>query len=197
MRKEMNEQLLKASNSGDINTVIRLLGCGADLETTDNEFGHTPLLNASFMDRTDIVKLLLDRGANIDVKNKYGCTPLTLASGRGHLNTVGLLLSRGADVDVISFYAGNTALLLSSLNGYVEIVELLLHHCTNINVTNKDGRTCFDNTRLLVWCKEDIQELIINKQPHNIKFFDDNIGILPRLKEKHKEIIGLVEMGLF
>ena len=42
-----------------------------------------------------------------------------------------------------------------------------------------------------LWRNKKIQELIINKQPHNIKFFDDKIGILPELNIKYKDIIEL------
>ena len=66
-----------------------------------------------------------------------------------------------------------------------------------LNVYNCDGKTCLDCYCENVWEKEETQELIINRQPHNIKFFDDKIGILPQLKEKYKEMIQLSLMGLF
>jgi ankyrin repeat protein len=48
---------------------------------------------------TDVVSLLLDRGASIDQVVPGDENALIQASGAGHLNVVKLLVSRGADVN--------------------------------------------------------------------------------------------------
>ncbi len=45
----------------------------------------------------DVVKLLLDHGANINLQNAEGNTPLHLAARNGKLSTVQLLMARGAN----------------------------------------------------------------------------------------------------
>ncbi len=56
-----------------------LLAQGADTQSIDTLHGATPLGWAAFYARTDIVKLLLEAGANKMHRNTYGETPLQVA----------------------------------------------------------------------------------------------------------------------
>ena len=47
----------------------------------------------------DVVRFLLDAGADIEATNIYGCSPLYLSSQEGKLEVVPELLARGAAVD--------------------------------------------------------------------------------------------------
>jgi len=108
---------------------------------------------------------------------------------------VEFLLDRGSDIDARDSN-DLTALIWSSVYKNKRIVELLLTRGADINKCSHSKITCLHYSDD-IWKEEQIQELIINKQPHNIKFFDDEIGILPQLKEKYKEMIELSLMGLF
>jgi ankyrin repeat protein len=46
-----------------------------------------------------VVKLLLDKGADLESKSAYGLTPLPLAAENGYDAVVKLLLDKGADLD--------------------------------------------------------------------------------------------------
>ena len=59
-----------------------------------NPDGRTILHNFSFMGHTDIVREILDKGENVDVRTHSGHTALHLASKRGHTDTANLLLER-------------------------------------------------------------------------------------------------------
>lgn len=73
----------------------------------------------------EIVKLLLEKGAKVDVKNNFGNTALLIAAGNGQSEVVKALLDKGASVDL-----GNnedvTPLLMASQNGDIDVVTLLL-----------------------------------------------------------------------
>ena len=45
------------------------------------------------------MKLLLEKGADVESKDRYGRTPLSWAAGNGHEAVVKLLLEKGADVE--------------------------------------------------------------------------------------------------
>ena len=56
-----------------------------------------PLYLAAMKGHIEVVKLLLDKGADISVAHADGWTPLNAAATRGHLEVVKLLLDKGAD----------------------------------------------------------------------------------------------------
>ncbi|KAH9044113.1 ankyrin repeat-containing domain protein, partial [Lactarius deliciosus] len=46
----------------------------------------------------DVVKCLLDHGADVNLPDDHHSTPLTLATHRGHIDVVRVLLEHNADV---------------------------------------------------------------------------------------------------
>jgi len=60
---------------------------------------ETPLHLASSTGKLDVVRVLIEKGADIHAKCKYGDVPLHLASGSGHLDVVRLLLDTCTAVD--------------------------------------------------------------------------------------------------
>jgi len=85
----------------------------------------------------DLVRQLLDRGADIDFQGENGWTALMKASRNGNMEIVRLLLDRGADIDFQGTRApALPALILASHNDYKDIVELLLDRGANPNIKN-------------------------------------------------------------
>jgi ankyrin repeat protein len=74
-----------ATNSGDLNL--------------PDDAGRTPLHLAATHCQTEVVQLLLDKGARIDAKATGGATPLHLAAQAGCAEVVSLLLAKGAKVN--------------------------------------------------------------------------------------------------
>jgi ankyrin repeat protein len=93
--------------------------------TVINNEGWTPLNSASSRRYIDIVKLLLEKGADMTVVTNEGWTPLKLASYHGHIDIVKLLLEKGADVEVKDD-RGRTPLSIAASNGKEAVVKLLL-----------------------------------------------------------------------
>lgn len=193
--KNLNEQLLKASEKGDVDGVISLLDRGADIEARNND-GDTPLLRACTTNHTKIVELLLNSGADIENRNDEGYTPLLLSSYYGLEEIVELLLDHGADVEAMNDECETSLLLASHYFGYPGTVKLLLGYSADITVIDSVDCMSIEYKCVGVWKEEETQELIINKQPHNIKIFDNKVGFLPHLREKYKDIIELSDMGL-
>jgi len=102
-----------------------LLQAGADLKARSAD-GRTPLLVACSWSQTyDVIKLLLDHGANpSDVVNSYRgpLTPLRLAAEKGDEATLRLLLDRGADARA---FGGIPALMAATSIGDVHSAKLL------------------------------------------------------------------------
>ncbi|KAK0766416.1 hypothetical protein N5P37_000139, partial [Trichoderma harzianum] len=91
-----------------------------------NKHNMTPLMLAAEEGQHSVVHLLLENGADVNVKSEgsvWGWTALELAATRGHLSVVQLLLANGADPEL----PGNgVALNGAAANGHADIVQLLL-----------------------------------------------------------------------
>jgi ankyrin repeat protein len=91
----------------------------------------TPLHAASYKGYMDVVRVLLDHGANVNTTDKR--IPLHSAYLGGHLEIMQLLLEHGADVDLSQGPNEATILYSASKGGQAEAVHLLLRHNANVN----------------------------------------------------------------
>lgn len=64
-RGQIDQDLIRASRSGDMNRVVTLIRQGADLNAIDQE-GWTPYLAASAEGNWQVMKLLQEMGAKTD-----------------------------------------------------------------------------------------------------------------------------------
>ncbi len=67
----LDDQMFQAIEKGDFAMVLQLMDQGAHINAQGAD-GITALIAASAMGKTDVVKLLLERGAKTDVQNKRG-----------------------------------------------------------------------------------------------------------------------------
>lgn len=72
------------------------------------------------------VKVVLDKGADVNAKFRYGATALFKAAERGHTEVVKLLIERGADVTVKDTFYGATALYWAMDKGHAGVVRAIL-----------------------------------------------------------------------
>ena len=101
---QTEESLLNAVIDGNVATVRRLLNSDVDVNCKSTVDGRTPLHIASVFPRQEIVTILLDMGAAINLKDDDGRTPLHLAAGGGHYDVAKILLEHGADPDARDNY---------------------------------------------------------------------------------------------
>ncbi|KAL5603697.1 hypothetical protein FOVSG1_006447 [Fusarium oxysporum f. sp. vasinfectum] len=88
----------------------------------------------------EVVKMLLEKGADATVVDKDGWMPLLLASRNGYSEMVKLLLEKGADATAAD-KDGWTPLHEASWNGHLEITKMLLEKGADATVADKDGST--------------------------------------------------------
>ena len=104
--------------------------------------GGSALHLAASEGNTETVQLLLEKGADINMKDKDENTALHLAAGYGQTETVQLLLEKGAKINEMND-EGLTALHLAASQGHTSIVKKLLNHRdADINIKGgNDGST--------------------------------------------------------
>ena len=108
-----------------------------------DKYGNTPLHKGAEGGSREIVKLMLEHGAEKDInaRAQFGYTPLHAGARSGSLDVVRLLLEHGAERDINARTAGGwTPLHGGAESGSAEVVALLLEKGADINARDDDGR---------------------------------------------------------
>jgi ankyrin repeat protein len=91
------DQLFTAIESGDAEKVKALIVSNPQLLLAQDGLGRTSLVLAAENHKIELVKLLIEAGAEVNAKGRH--TALTKAAEGGHLELVRLLLQHGAEVN--------------------------------------------------------------------------------------------------
>lgn len=98
---------------------------GADVNMpSNNGYNVYPIHSAAAGNYTDIAALLIESGANINVKQQAGVTPIHSAAQNGNLDLLILLLENNANIN-IRMEGGKLPADLAREKGFIEIAEAL------------------------------------------------------------------------
>ncbi len=122
------KQIIRACHDGDIALVRRALADGLDPNILVSSLGTRPLTAAARGGQLQVLRLLLQRGADPNLKDTGlsmppGGTPLENACEQGHLAFAKALVQSGADVNKKGYWP---PLLTAISYGQVELVRFLL-----------------------------------------------------------------------
>ncbi len=117
--------LLEIIANGNIQQVQAAISSGININAPLNELGWTALHASVVFRQVEIVKLLLQSHADINVRDTLDETPLYLAVETGQLDIVNFFISNGADVNIVN-KNGDNALSLSQKIGLNAISSTLL-----------------------------------------------------------------------
>ncbi|XP_037867031.2 oxysterol-binding protein-related protein 1 isoform X1 [Bombyx mori] len=152
------KSLLEAKSEGKLSLDINCKG------KAKSNLGWTPLHLATYFGHVDVVKALIDAGANVDEVNDTGDTALHKASFVGNEELVILLLNKKADVNIMNG-EGRTACDVSKTRDVQRLLE-----AAKKSERNEQER------KLLTAAKEgridDIQILLSGPNPPNINCVD-------------------------
>ena len=157
--ERMVKRIAFSIRDGDLAEVKRLLAATTKNFKHDNiediwqELGILVLFAAS-EGRSEIVKALIDAGADVNVKNKKGQTALIVATREGRSEVVKILLAAGANVNAKQ-NRYQTAFMVAVIENRPKIAKMLL--AAGANVGARDGRNM---TPLMVAASEGHTEFV-------------------------------------
>ncbi|XP_061829668.1 caskin-1 isoform X2 [Nerophis lumbriciformis] len=150
-----DQELLQAVKTEDLLTVQKLLQrprpgkakllgsakkVNVNFQDTD---GFSPLHHAALNGNMELITLLLESQAAVDIRDQKGMRPLHYAAWQGKAEPMKTLLKSGSSVNGQSD-EGQIPLHLSAQHGHYDVSEMLLQHQSNPCIVDNAGKTPLD-----------------------------------------------------
>uniref|UniRef100_A0A8C2ZAN1 Euchromatic histone-lysine N-methyltransferase 2 n=1 Tax=Cyclopterus lumpus TaxID=8103 RepID=A0A8C2ZAN1_CYCLU len=129
-----------AAKLGNLEIVNMLLETGqVDVNAQDNG-GWTPIIWSAEHKHVDVIKVLLNRGADVTISDKELNVCLHWAAYAGNVDIAELVLNSGCSLASVNMH-GDTPLHIAAREGYLECVTLFLSRGADIDIMNREGDT--------------------------------------------------------
>ena len=168
---------MAAAKESKVDLVASLLEQGADVNSSKDEEGCTPLVAGCEHGSTELVKLLVEHGADVIMKAEQTneevpgfITPLCMALGQGHEEVAALLIEHGADVNAVGLVVpvgegtvSTTPLIAAAQKELQHTTKLLLERGAEVD---KETEMLFDGefvslTALMVVTNAEVAKLLL------------------------------------
>jgi ankyrin repeat protein len=207
-------KLTKDANA-PIEPIQKAIAAGGNVNEVGRQ-GQTPLTQTVLSNRSDIVSLLLENGADPNlVKGMFASPPLNLAvvnssteivkalltkganpntalknavmTKKEPVEKMKLLIQHGADINTPSEdSAGKTALIYAAENGTVDMVKLLLENGADASIRDDYDRTALDAAR-----NPEVRELLSAPVKRAVGEVAMKKGLSPGIQQNIRSMIGL------
>ena len=132
--------IFDADRQGNLEAINTYVEEGGNIEVTTNE-GYTPFILAAYYGNNQVLDTLVKNGADPCAVDDKGSNAFMGVAFRGHIETAKWLLKNtSCDVNHQN-YAGQTALMMSSLFGHEEMIKMLLEHGADPQIEDFQGNT--------------------------------------------------------
>jgi ankyrin repeat protein len=132
------QEIFTAAREGNGGEVKRLLDADPTLLERVDVDGDRPLIVAASYGQLEVVRLLMEIGANLNATGSWGDTALICAATRGHVEVTALLLSKGAHAN--SNDGGVTPLMLACRMDHLGVVKILVQHMAGQGLDERDSQ---------------------------------------------------------
>lgn len=149
VRVERRAELARSLERSDAEVIAALAAGGVDVDAPlprvagarEGPYGDTLLVAAARAGRIDLVRALLERGADLERQNTDGQTALLAALAAGRNDVVGLLLERGARLRGLRDARGQQPLQVAVISGNALAVRVLIAAGADVNGADALGVT--------------------------------------------------------
>jgi ankyrin repeat protein len=154
------DQIHELAQKGDLEGVKTIVEQNPELVNVKDKDGRTPLHWACRGVHLDVVKFLVDKGADVNAEEYGGNTALHHAAMNNAANAVALLIKKGADLENIEDY-GRTPLILGARErGGPKTIKVLLDAGADVKAKDKFGATAL---HLASWRgKKEVVDLLLD-----------------------------------
>ncbi|MDT4897300.1 MAG: hypothetical protein QOH25_2377 [Acidobacteriota bacterium] len=151
----LDAALIKATQEGDLNRIKLLIADGADVNAksrdewlplmyaaldASNDTGWTALMIATIEGHVDVVRVLLEYGAEVSAENNRGWTALRFAVSMDETEILYMLLAAGAEANIAD-HEGKTALMQAAGENIEGSLKALLDAGANPQLADNKGQT--------------------------------------------------------
>ncbi len=151
MVKVIDRYLIEAVKQDDFKLVLHFLNIDADIEVRDDK-GNTPIFGVKSV---DMLKLLIENRARIDVLNRNGETPVMEMINKKNAKCLKCLIENGADLSLRNLDLASP-LCVAVKKDFKEGVRILLDSGVEIDTDNKYGRT-----ELMFAKSKEVQDMLL------------------------------------
>ena len=127
------------SEGKEISSIFDVGSIFAHYENRSQGVQPTALIASAKAGMSDVVKMLIDRGAHVNSRASNDETPL-MAATRMDSGTIGMLIDRGAELEARNV-DGETALLVAARQGDMEGASVLIQRGADVNARAKNDVT--------------------------------------------------------
>ena len=130
----------RIDDDNDLTEVKKLLAIGVDVNVADKNAHTTALAEAVASGNLELVRMVLNAGADINARNNSGQTALMRLDDDSSAEIVNALVYAGAKVN-LKDEDGDSALLVAAALEKTEVLKALLDAGAKVNTRNKEGKT--------------------------------------------------------
>ncbi len=139
--------LMKAVKNNDVAGVKKLIGQGVNVSELDGS-GDAPLVMAAYEGHNEIVKMLLEAGADVTaVDPGMKATALHAAAYAGRTEAAKLLIEYKIDIDKQGPYNGYTALHDAIWQSNIDTAKVLIEAGANLTIKSNQGQSPLEFAR--------------------------------------------------
>ncbi|HEV2911956.1 MAG TPA: ankyrin repeat domain-containing protein [Pyrinomonadaceae bacterium] len=183
--------LVIAASENNLPGVKELIAAGSDVNRRDKNLDATALDEAVMYGNREMVRALLDAGAEINARNSRRQTALMMLDDEATEELVWDLVSSGAKINLRD-EDGNTALILAARYSNTEVLRALLNAGAKINAKNKSGETVLMKAAE-TGNKDSVSLLIESGANLNVRNSDGKTALTLAEGNEHKEVVELLE----